>query len=125
MAITGQRWLQLTRAEHLEVCAHALHRIRERAGRWLNEEQAIELFLSARHVRPDDLLLLGYRPAYHRRLRGGQKSWYFRIVVEGRELIAVIGQQGDGDFAWVTTYGRDAQTDQLCALSSGPHAMSA
>lgn len=114
MAVTGERFLQLSRADVLRVTGHALRRLHERTGRWFSEEEALGLFCRGRQVRVPEMIQLGYRPAYGRRLRNGQKSWYFRLTVGGRELIAVIGQARECGFAWVTTYGRSAQTDQLC-----------
>jgi hypothetical protein len=119
MAITGERFLELSKAECLHVSGHALGRLRTRAGAALSREEALELFRRARHLPVDDLFLLGYRPAYRRRLRNGRKSWYFRMAIRGRELIAVVSQMGEGDLAWVTTYGRDPQTDLFCTAVHG------
>jgi hypothetical protein len=116
MSVTGQRFLELTRADAFEVTGHALHRLHERTGRWFSEDNAVDLFRRARQVRPDEMIQLGYRPCYGRRLRNGEKSWYFRLTVERKGLIAMVGQDGDHCFAWVTTYGRSAQTDQLCTV---------
>ncbi len=116
MSITGQQFLKVSKATQLEVTEHALRRIRQRAGTRLSEREAMALFLDARYVHPEDLLLLGYRPAYGRRQRRGQKSWYFRLPLAGCELIAVIGQRRDGSMAWVTTYAPNPQTEQLRAV---------
>ena len=119
MGVTGRRFLELTKAEGLEISGHALCRLRERTGRRVSEEEAFELFFNARQVRAGEMIMLGYRPAYGRRLRRGQKSWYFRLLVGGEEAIAVIGQAiGEGEHVWMTTYGRNAQTEHLCMGTS-------
>ena len=118
MAVTGEKFLELSKAEEFEVAKHALYRLREHTGRRLSGEEAMELFRGARQVRPKQLIWLGYRPAYGRRRAHGQQSWYFGTTVAGREVIAVVGEGDmDGRFVWVTTYGRNAQTEQLGALS--------
>jgi hypothetical protein len=119
MAITGERFLELSRADHLDVSGHALRRLRSRGGAALSGDEALELFRQARLIPPDDLFLLGYRPAYGRHLRRGRKLWYFRMAVRCREMIALAGQVAEGDLAWVTTYGRDAQTDLLRVTQCG------
>jgi hypothetical protein len=118
MGVTGAKFLELSKAEAFEVAKHALYRLREHTGFRFSEDEALGLFRAARQVRPKQLIWLGYRPAYGRRKANGQKSWYFRTTVAGREVIAVVGE-GDleGQFVWVTTYGRNAQTDQLRAAS--------
>jgi hypothetical protein len=118
MSVRGERFRKLNGAQHLEVTDHALRRIRQRAGMRLSEREALALFLNARQMRTEDLLVLGYRPAYGRRLRQGQKSWYFRLPLRGCEMIAVIGQRYDGSIAWVTTYAPNAQTEELRATTN-------
>jgi len=113
MGVTGERFLQLNHADGLELTSHALERLAEHARCWVPAEKALMLFRAARQVRPKAMLLLGYRPAYGRRRRRGQKSWYFRFTASGRELIAVIGQSDSGALVWMTTYGRTRQSDQL------------
>ena len=118
MGVTGGRFLELTKAEGLEISGHALCRLRERTGRRISQEEAFELFLCARQVRAGEMIMLGYRPAYGRRLKRGQRSWYFRLVVGSREAVAVIGQDiGEGGYVWMTTYGRNAQTEHLCTAT--------
>jgi len=118
MGVTGRRFLELTKAEGLAISGHALRRLRERTGRRVSQEEAFELFLNARQVRAAEMITLGYRPAYGRRLRRGQKSWYFRLLVGGEEAIAVIGQTiGEEGYVWTTTYGRNAQTEHLCTAT--------
>jgi len=115
MAVSGERFLELTKAERLEISGHALRRLHERTGWRLSEEESFELFLSAKQVRVPEMMMLGYRPAYGRRLRKGQRSWYFRLLLGGEEAVAVIGQAfGEGGYVWMTTYGRNSQTEQLC-----------
>lgn len=113
MAVNGARFLKLSSAERLAVTRHALDRIQEHAGRCLSEEQACEVFCAGRQVTALQALLLGYRPAYGRRMNQGQKSWYFRLQLDGRELIAVV-TEGDypDEFVWVTTYAPNRQTEQ-------------
>jgi hypothetical protein len=114
MGVTGERFLELSRAEALEVSVHALDRLCERVGFRLTTEEAIGLFQRGRQVKADEMILLGYRPAYGRRLHRGRRSWYFLLPVHGAELIAVVSQSdGEGEFAWVTTYAPNAQTDEL------------
>ncbi len=118
MAVTGQRFLELSKAEGFEVTGHALVRLCERCGKWLAGGEARWAFCCARQVRPKQLIAMGYRPAYGKRLRKGQKSWYFRFLVNGREAIAVV-QEGliEGTYVWVTTFGRNRQSDHYRALS--------
>jgi hypothetical protein len=114
MGVTGERFLELSRAEDLEVSGHALDRLCERLGLRLTTEEAIGLFQRGHQVKADEMILLGYRPAYGRRLRHGRRSWYFLLPVHGAELIAVVSQaDGEGQFAWATTYAPNDQTQQL------------
>jgi hypothetical protein len=115
MAITGGRFLKLNGTDAIVLSRHALGRLRNRAHAFLSAGEALELFRRARQVRVKELSLRGYRPGYGRRLSRGMKSWYFRMVLHGQELIAVVGQRDDGPLAWMTTYGRNAQTDLLSA----------
>ena len=59
MGVTGGRFLELTKAEGLEISGHALCRLRERTGRSLSEEESFKLFLSARQIRADEMIMLG------------------------------------------------------------------
>ena len=117
MAVTGQKFLDLSKAEEFVVTGHARRRLCERCGKWLDGDEANEAFCCARQVRPPQLLMMGYLPGYGRRLRKGQKSWYFRFVVDGREAIAVV-QEGriEGRYIWITTFGRTRQSDNYQAL---------
>ena len=118
MAVTGEKFLALSKAEGLEISVHALRRLHERTGRRVSEEEAFELFLSARQVRAHEMIVLGYRPAYGSRLKEGQKSWHFRLLVGGEEAIAVVEQSfREGEYVWMTTYGRNAQTEHLCTAT--------
>ena len=113
MAVNGERFLRLSRAEALHISRHALDRIDQHVGRYVGREEALDLFCRGTQVRAEGLLQLGYRPAYAGRLARGQRSWYFRFGIEGTELIAVIGQgMLPGEYVWLTTYGRNRQTDQ-------------
>lgn len=112
MAATGAKFLTLAHVESLLLSRHALDRLHEHTGVGLSEEEAYEAFYDGRQLRDTDLILLGYRPAYGRRMNQGQKSWYFRIDVDGQEAIAVIGEgMAPGEYVWLTTYGRNRQTD--------------
>lgn len=118
MAISGKKFLNVTKARGLSITNHALRRIHQRGGEDLSRKEAAEVFMNARQIRPDKLRLLGYRPGYGRRKSNGEQSWYFRFTLRGSELIAVLTDEpGNRSFAWVTTYGRNAQTDQLAACS--------
>jgi hypothetical protein len=114
MAVNGAKLLKLSNAEGFTISAHAFQRLGEHTGRFIPEDQAHEVFCEGRQITAQEAILLGYRPAYGRRLNGGQKSWYFRIELDGREMIAVV-TEGDhpGEFVWVTTYGRNQQADAL------------
>jgi hypothetical protein len=114
MAVDGAKFLKLSNAEGFTISAHAVQRLGEHTGRFIPEDQAHEVFCKGRQITAQEAILLGYRPAYGHRPNGGQKSWYFRIEPDSREMIAVV-TEGDypGEFVWVTTYGRNQQTDAL------------
>ena len=114
MAITGARFLKVSKATELEITEHALMRMQEDLGFSIPRAQAEVLFEGGRHLRHEEMQLLGYRPAYGQRLRKGVKSWYFRFVAFGRELIAVLteGHQ-NGQLVWVTTYHPTRQSELL------------
>ena len=112
MGITGERFLGLSKAENFVITDHALDRLREYTGLEPSEDDAFSLFGESRQVRPEEMILMGYRPRYGRRLMEGQKSWYFRFLAFGEELIAVIGEGFTrGQFAWITAYGPTRQSE--------------
>jgi len=113
MATNGKKWLRLNKTPNLKISFHALDRLQEYTGRFFTEEEAQYLFETAEHLPVEEVRGLGYRPAYDRRLNREERSWYFRMRLGGRELIAVVGQKDLGDPAWVTTYTRNRQTDLL------------
>jgi hypothetical protein len=112
MAVNGKKFLELNKSDgSLPISAHALERIQRYTGKGLTRQQAFDLFYGGRQVSYREMALLGYRPAYRRRMHRGEKSWYFRIEVAGEELIAVIGEERiTGKLIWVTTYGPNAFT---------------
>ena len=114
MAITGSKFMEVSRAQGLEVSRHALERIAQHTGLEPTEALARTLFQRSRQVKPAQMRLLGYRPAYKQRKDRGVQSWYFRFVLFGEELVAVL-QEGalPGEFLWVTTYGPTAQSEQF------------
>jgi hypothetical protein len=114
MANTGSAFLQLSKSETIGISRHALRRLEEHCGAPFSTAEAFDLFLRGRQVSVQEMLMLGYRPAYGTRCRQGQRSWYFRILVGGEEFIAVVGQSlGEPQPTWVTTYSRTCQTDRL------------
>ena len=118
MGVSGERFLELTRAKGLQISKHALRRLHERTGWHVSEEDSFALFLGARQVSAHEMIMLGYRPAYGRRLRKGQRSWYFRLIVGSGEAVAVIGEAVmEDEYVWLTTYGRNSQTEQLCTAT--------
>jgi hypothetical protein len=114
MAATGTRFLKLSGAEDFLVSLHALERLREHSGRPVAEEEAFAVFGGGMQVSAEKLILMGYRPAYGRRMSEDKRSWYFRFEMDGQEMIAVVGE-GDraGQYIWVTTYVRNRQTAHL------------
>lgn len=108
--MNGERFLRLSKAEKFLISRHALQRMAERAGVVLSKKEACKRFFRAAQLKPWQIALLGYRPAYSQRMRRGIRSWYFRLVIGDREMIAVISEgKSLGQYIWVTTYGRDQQ----------------
>ena len=114
MAITGSKFMKVSKANRMEISNHAMDRIAQHTGLRPTEALARTLFHRSRQVKAGQMRLLGYRPAYQRRKNHGQHSWYFRFVLFGEELVAVI-QEGPlpGDYLWVTTYGATPQSECL------------
>jgi hypothetical protein len=113
MATSGEKFLRLTKATGLHVTGHALERIRERTGIPLESDEAFEHFRDARQIRLPQLLTLGYRPRYEGRRQRGCQSWYFRMNLDGQEIIAVVQQGPEPEqYLWVTSYAPDAQALQ-------------
>jgi len=118
MAIDGERFLELNRKETLWISRHAMCRMSEFAGWKVPVEMLEAVFMRARQLKIGQIAALGYRPRYGDRLAAGVKSWYFRFVFLGREMIAVVSQMADsGELVWATTYCRDGQNDALQSLS--------
>jgi len=112
MAITGERFLEVTHAETFSISWHAQDRIREFLGREISEETVFRLFRKGRQLTAQEMIHLGYRPMYNNRLQHGRKSWYFRFELDGCEFVAVIGEGWDErEFVWITTYARNRQTN--------------
>lgn len=113
MAVTGAKFLRLTKARTFTVTTRAMTRLGERSGRRITREEAFRLFCRGIHLRAEEAFLLGYRPGYAGRLQQGQKSWYFRLDLDGEELIAVLGEAlFERELVWVTTYAPNQQTAQ-------------
>ena len=111
MATTGRKFLRLTKAQEFTISRHALDRVREYSGFDLTHGLASVLFRHSRHLRVDQVLLLGYRPRYGSRLAQGEHTWYFRFRLFRQEFIAVVGEgERPGEYVWVTTYGMNEQT---------------
>lgn len=113
MAITGDRLLRIVGYDSVEVTNHALERISERTGVSMSREKARQLFLSARQVTFEQLLLLGYRPRYEGRRYRGETSLYFQFTWKNHELIAVLTEdRAEKKLVWVTTYTVSDQTSR-------------
>ena len=114
MATTGGKFLRLSNATCFTISDHALLRLEEHTDMEPTRGLASVLFEHSRQVNSQEMRLLGYRPAYGRRLMRGEKSWYFRFQVFCQELIAVIGESASpGEYVWLTTYSPNRQTELL------------
>lgn len=114
MATTGEKFMRLCKAVTLTITSHAMDRMAKPLGWNPTPSLAAAFFRGSRYVKPDQLYRLGYRPAYGRRQRAGERTWYFLFRVFGQELVAVVGKgDGPGEYVWVTTYAPDAQTDHF------------
>ena len=114
MAISGQRFLELSRAGTFAVSTHALRRISQYAARPVDRGEAHRLFEGAKQVKSQAMTQAGYRPCYGGRLRRGERSWYFRLPAGDREMVAVVTEtERPGEFLWVTTLAPDPQTERL------------
>lgn len=112
--MTGRKLLYVAKCEAFVITAHALARLNERTGLQLNAEQAEALFLEARQVTYQDMLLMGYRPDADGRKARGISSLYFRFVVAEREVIAVLTEERNiRTIMWVTTYAPSRQSEHL------------
>ena len=112
MAITGEKFLEVTRAAAFSISWHALDRIRESLGREILEETVFQLFRQGRQLTAQEMIRLGYRPRHNNRMQRGQKSWYFRFEIDGCQFVAVIGEGWDErEFVWITTYARNRQAE--------------
>ncbi len=119
MSVSGERFMELSGIQELAISRHARSRIMEYTGLRLTPWEALELFLDGCQLKERDMLALGYRPAYGKRRRQGEQSWYFLLSLHGEELVAVLGQDHpENDIAWATTYSPGAQTKELRALTS-------
>lgn len=120
MGVTGTKFMTLTKAARLCITDHAMERIAQYAGIAPTPGLAQAFFERSIHVRHEELRAMGYRPAYGERIRHGRRSWYFQFQVFGDQLIAVL-TEGDrtDEFVWVTTYGRNAQTEWLDCTATG------
>jgi len=106
MATSGEKFLNLAKAETLTITSHALARITEFSGFEPTQAVARAMFRRAEQLKPHEMFPLGYRPAYVRRKEQGVQSWYFRFHLFNQELIAVIQEGSEpGEYVWVTTYG--------------------
>lgn len=114
MAITGSKFMEVSKARTLQISRHAMDRIARHTGLEPTEALARTLFHRSRQVKAGQMWLMGYRPGCVRRKGDGRQSWYFRFVLFGEELIAVL-QEGAraGEYQWVTTYGATPQSDLL------------
>jgi hypothetical protein len=112
MAVTGAGFLNVSRARWFAISAHALDRIREHTDLHPTKSLAEVLFNHSRQVKPQEMMFMGYRPGYTRRLKEGQKSWYFRFLLLGEELVAVVAEGAvAGEYTWVTTYHPNEQSE--------------
>ena len=113
MAVTGERFLRLSRKGTIEISMHALVRLRERSGTGVTEADARGLFRSATYVKPWQLRLLGYGSRYLERRQQGEQSWYFRFAAAGIECIAVVTEDEEAErLVWVTTLALDSGTEE-------------
>lgn len=114
MAISGQRFLQLSKAKAFAISTHALARTSHYAARPVDKTEAHGLFEHARQMRHEAMVGAGYRPKYKTRLKQGEKSWYFRLPAGNREMVAVVTEtERRGEFLWVTTLAPNVQTERL------------
>ena len=112
MAISGDRFLKVTKAKALRISRHAMDRMNQRVGVHPTRGLAAVLFNRSRQVKAPEMFMMGYRPSYGTRMACGERSWYFRFNFFAEELIAVIGE-GDAqdEYIWLTTYAPDAQLE--------------
>ena len=111
MAITGKQFLRLNKVSGLAVSHHALTRLREYTGFHQTRALAGVLFSRSRHIRPKEVCLLGFRPRYHGRKAEVEETWYFRFILFGEELLAVVTRdESTGAYVWVTAYAANEQT---------------
>ncbi len=111
MATTGRKFLKVSKARGLTISQHALDRVREYSGFGLTRGLATVLFRHSRHLRAEQVMLLGYRPRYWGRKAEGEPTWYFSFRIFGEEMLAVVGQgEQPGEYVWLTTYGINEQT---------------
>lgn len=114
MAVTGKKLLKIAGISKFTFTSHAAQRILWETGVRLTYFAALRLFSQARQVTYEQLYLMGYRPNYRGRLANGVPSLYFRFVLEGRELIAVLTEDREQrGLVWVTTYAPTRQSEQL------------
>jgi len=112
MGVSGERFFALSGADTLCITEHALERIEQHCGIALGKAEAYTFLCGSSLLKAEQLMRLGYRPGYDRRKRRGEESWYFRFLLDGEELVAVLSRGGEpGEFVWRTTYGRNPESD--------------
>jgi len=122
MAISGDRFLKVTKAKSLRISRHAMDRMTQRVGVQPTRGLTAVLFNRSRQVKAPDMFLMGYRPSYGTRMAHGEKSWYFRFNFFAEELIAVIGE-GDrqDEYVWLTTYALSDQSEHYRLTGEDTH----
>jgi len=119
MAISGEKFLQVTQATQFEITTHALDRMYEHTGLAPTYGLASVFFSRSRHVKPEEMRLMGFRPGHDRRKASGIRSWYFGFKVFGQELIAVIAEGREtGSLTWITTYGPGVENEPNTAAET-------
>jgi len=112
MAITGDRFLRISKTTFLAISRLALDRLEEFLGAAVSLEEAFVFFREANQLTYAEMLQRGYRPAYRQRKQVGTPSWYFDLRHPANELIAVIAQgEVDGEYEWVTTYAPNCRNE--------------
>lgn len=122
MAITGKKFLELNK-KRLIVTDHAHERLNVAADRCFLIGMLVDLFEKARHLKVNELSMLGYQSGTDKYARKGESSHYFLLPEDlvGTEAIAVvsdgmIGHEPDV-MIWVTTLYVTNQTRNFRTIS--------
>ncbi|MGC9326482.1 MAG: hypothetical protein ACP5I1_02500 [Candidatus Hinthialibacter sp.] len=112
MALRGEKFLKISKADFLSIKEHALKRLEEFLGSTPNLYDAFDMFQNSTQLSFSEMWMRGYRPAYKQRKDAGIPSWYFELPCHETELIAVISLgTACGEYEWVTTYARNHRNE--------------